>query len=343
MRSSNTIVYLFTISLNIVSILANLGPPKSIKTIFQFPSSLPFSWAENFIIRPNGHFLITRLDVPEVWSLDPYTASASLVYTFPNATVLLGIAEYEPNVYGIAVGNFSLDPIGGVPGSWSVWSLDVTESTAKGHEITAIPPAVFLNGLIAVKPNGHGKHDGFSTLLVADTELGVIYAVDPYTGKYISAITDPSMTPPTPPTPGGPGGINGIKFKDNFLYFTSSDRGLFARLPISVAGGTKVSAAGPVETLATRTRFFDDFTLLDDGTAYLTTDPDNSVIKYRPGSGLTTIAGGLNQTIVAGATACLFGRTEKDKKVLYVTTSGGHGGPVNGTFTEPAKVVAIQF
>jgi hypothetical protein len=88
---------------------------------------------------------------------------------------------------------------------------------------------------------------------------------------------------------------------------------------------------------------YSDFTVLDSGVAYLTTDPDNSVVRYEPGKGLTTIAGGLNQTIVAGATACLFGKAEQDRDVLYVTTSGAHGGPINGTFTEPAKIVAITF
>jgi hypothetical protein len=210
-----------------------LGPPKSIKTIFQFPDSLSFSWAENFVLRPNGTFLITRLDVPEVRSVNQFTAEAALVYTFPNATMLLGIAEYKPSVYGVTVGNFSLDPIGGVPGSWSLWILDLSKATPKGKEITAIPEAVFLNGLIAVEPNAHGKRDGKGkpTLLVTDSALGVVYSVDPSNGKY-SNFTEPSFVPYSPPTPGGPGGINGLKFKDPFLYFTNSDLGLFARLPI---------------------------------------------------------------------------------------------------------------
>jgi hypothetical protein len=319
-----------------------LGPPKSIKTIFQFPASQPNAWAENFIILPNGTFVVSRLDVPEVWNINPFTAESSLIYTFPDAGVILGIAEYEEGVYGVAVGNFSLDPIGGVPKSWSVWSLDLKGSAPKGRKIAAIPDAVFLNGLVAVKPNT-GKGYGQSTILVADSTNGGVYAVDPYTGDSSFAITDVTMTTPTPPTPGGPGGINGIKFLGEYLYFTNSDRGLFARVPLTIVGGTNVSAAGPVESLATRTRFIDDFTVLADGTAFLGTDPDNSVQRYTPGKGFETIVGGLNETIVAGATAALFGVTKKDRNTLYVTTSGGHGGPVNGTFTEPGKIVAISF
>jgi hypothetical protein len=50
----------------------------------------------------------------------------------------------------------------------------------------------------------------------------------------------------------------------------------------------------------------------------------------------------MTEMSVAGCTAAAFGRSKKDGKTLYVTTSGGQAVPVNGTVTEGGKVVAID-
>ena len=44
---------------------------------------------------------------------------------------------------------------------------------------------------------------------------------------------------------------------------------------------------------------------------------------------------------VASPTACVLGKTEADKDVLYITTAGGNVVPVNGQ-TEAAKILAIK-
>lgn len=54
------------------------------------------------------------------------------------------------------------------------------------------------------------------------------------------------------------------------------------------------------------------------------------------------VAGAQQESVVAGAIAGTFGRTSADRHILYVVTDGGLASPINGTFVEPAKVVAVD-
>ncbi len=63
----------------------------------------------------------------------------------------------------------------------------------------------------------------------------------------------------------------------------------------------------------------DDFSFGADGSIYLTTNFDKTVVKISAdGKGKPTIIANID-----GACACQFGRTAADKNVLYVTTSHG--------------------
>ncbi len=63
----------------------------------------------------------------------------------------------------------------------------------------------------------------------------------------------------------------------------------------------------------------DDFTFSYDGSIYLTTNFDKTVVKISPdGKGVPQVVANID-----GACACQFGRTAADKTVLYVTTSHG--------------------
>ena len=78
-----------------------------------------------------------------------------------------------------------------------------------------------------------------------------------------------------------------------------------------------------------------------DGVAFIAENGGNSLERVDVDGTRSLIAGGLNTTVVAGATAAAFGRTWKDQGVVYVVTSGGQAAPVNGTYTEGGKVVAV--
>lgn len=87
----------------------------------------------------------------------------------------------------------------------------------------------------------------------------------------------------------------------------------------------------------------DDFALRNDGTAYIAGFATNAVVEITPARAVSVIAGYLNSTLVAGATAAQFGRRRWDTNTLYVTTSGARLAPVNGTFTEGGKIVALDL
>lgn len=126
----------------------------NISTIFQVDRN--GAWVENLAIRHTGHILATRIDVPELWSIDPSASpnhAGSHLYSIPNATSLLGIAEIEPNVYAVVAGNFSVQKVQATKGSVRRMArVDITNTNTKpdiqASLITRLPEADFLDGLI---------------------------------------------------------------------------------------------------------------------------------------------------------------------------------------------------
>lgn len=76
---------------------------------------------------------------------------------------------------------------------------------------------------------------------------------------------------------------------------------------------------------------------------YLAGSQGNVAIEVKPNGDRKVIAGNLNSTEVAGATSAAFGRTRIDHNILYVVTGGTETAPVNGTYVEPGKVVALDL
>ena len=64
-----------------------------IHEVWQFPND---TWIENLAVRPNGHLLVTMLNTPELYQVDPLDpGEPALIHKFPRALGLLGIAEVE--------------------------------------------------------------------------------------------------------------------------------------------------------------------------------------------------------------------------------------------------------
>lgn len=319
--------------------LPNLQPiPRSnaqIHPIYEFPNE---TWVENLAVRSNGNILVTILTAPQVWSIDPTSHAAELVYEFPEATAALGISELEHDVFAVAVGNLSSTSFKGTKGSWGVWTIDLTclDEDAKVRNAVAIDEALFLNGMTTLSSEP-------GTVLVADSALGVVFSANTTSGKYTTALDEPAFKPNT----SAPFalGINGIHVREEWLYFINSFASpLLGRVPINANG----TAAGPVETVVAGATFHnnlgglaDDFTFDDSGNAFVTTDPSNTLIKVSPAGSVTVVAGGFNQSVIAGDTAAAFGRTVEDRHTLYITTNGGLADPPPGGLVG-GKLVAIE-
>ncbi|KAH0521745.1 hypothetical protein TsFJ059_005685 [Trichoderma semiorbis] len=311
---------------------------KALRDVIVFPNN---TWVENIAVRSNGNLLVTLINLPEVWEVEPLSGSAKLVYSFPNANVSLGIAEVGHDVFAVNVGNFSGAGVG-VPGSWSIWTLDyntgnLSSKKPSGKEI-AIPPAVFLNGLaaLATKPG---------VILTGDSFLGQVFAVDIFSGHYSVAIDVPEFKRNA--TAALQLGINGMKIHDGSLYFTNSLQSpLLAKIPLSVNG----NAAGPVKTIAKSAQYpidigfqADDFAL--DATAehaWVATNPSNFIVRITTATGKQQIvAGGKSDQTVAGATSAAFGRNWYDKQILYIVTDGGLADPSSAGVTG-GKIIALD-
>ena len=87
----------------------------------------------------------------------------------------------------------------------------------------------------------------------------------------------------------------------------------------------------------------DDFALdTTSGTAYVSGNLSNRIIQVIGFGNTEVVLGGLNDITVAGATADAFGRILNELRTLFITTTGAQAAPMNGTFTEGGKVVAVR-
>ena len=300
--------------------------------IHQFPNQ---TWVENLAVRQNGQILVTVLSAPELYQVDPFHSGnpPTLIHRIPGATSLLGIVELQQDVFYVIAGNVSFETLQAINGSYSLWKVemgsgDVVDGAmnppAVVSKVTDIPEGVALNGMAVL-------NESSGLIVIGDAGAGQVFTVDVGTGTYSKTMEDPTMAP----TPSTQLGINGMKIRGGYLYYTTSAQATFNRIPINAADG---SPAGPAEVLA---RFFlgDDFSFDPAGNAYVAQNAVNTVAKVTPGGVVSIVAGSLDSTVVAGSTSTKFGRTPKDRSVLYVTTTGGYLSPV---VLQGGKVVAID-
>lgn len=312
----------------------NNEPQVKVETLFQFPNN--GSWVDNIALRPDGSLLVTRLDVPEVWSIDTTNGNAMLAHSFPNVTSCFGISEIEHDVFAVVVGNFSTKTYTPTAGSFSVQKLDFNKKGAADNErvsdsavashIAALPEAEALNGMATFTKESH-------LVLIADSPKGAVWKVNILTGDYAVALNDTTMMPAKGQSL--PLGVNGLKLVNGYVYYSSTTRMEFCRVKVNAdatpAGDYEVIASGFLP---------DNLDVATDGTAYIATDPQNSVVRISPNGQISLVAGGQLSTEMPGPTSC---RLTPNGKALYVGTSGGQVAPVLGAFMEPGKVVKIVF
>jgi hypothetical protein len=214
-------------------------------------------------------------------------------------------------------------------------------TTTKTVDFNTSPPEIskaadilesgLLNGLTTLP----GVPD---TILIADSTLGAVWKLNIKTGVYSIVIQIPDMS--APPEAALSIGINGLRVRDDYLYFTNTGSISFLRVKIMPEG--TVFPGATVETLYVGDTGVDDFAFDKDGTAFIDTNSGNTVVAVGQDGKSVIVAGALGQLTVAGDTSAVFGRGRGDCDILYVATCGGLASPVNGTVTEPGKVVGID-
>ncbi|KAK5703745.1 hypothetical protein LTR97_002758 [Elasticomyces elasticus] len=325
----------FLLQLLLVHGLPQADNAAPVRLLYEYPVG---TWIENIAVRSNGDLLLTVLNVPHLDQVSPYKANATpeTIHSFPNALSVFGIAEIAPDVFAMAVGNFTLT--GGVqPGSFSIWSVSFTmHDTMEAHKIADLPQATFLNGLCSLPGTGSPKD-----FLVGDIKQGLIYYVDTSTGDYGVAINN-SFTAAVSDPVFGTAGVNGMHVHDGDLFFTNTGQALFAKMHIHTSG-TPAGEPTIVARVLNSSMEFDDFAIKDND-AYLVTGSGNSIerVGLEGTSKGRIVAGSLNSTQFAEPTSCAFGRTEADRHILYVVTAGGLATPVDGDVTVGAQVLAVD-
>ncbi|KAF3036720.1 hypothetical protein E8E12_007421 [Didymella heteroderae] len=317
------------------------GLPLATHTVAQL-SSVP-TWLENIAVRNNGDLLVTQFaPAPVLHTVrSPSLPNATLenIYEFKTITNILGIAETRPDTFVVVGGNATANATGYV-GTFSAWEVNFSKDTVMAHKIVDIPEAMFLNGAVVLP-------DAASIVLIADSQLGLLFRLDTRRRTY-EVIADRPEFKPHPErfnkTVGF--GINGVKIRDRFLYFSNTNLVNIYRVPITEDGYLAKDGKAPVELYADLnavTTFIDDFEIGSGGTVWVVTNDDNTLIAVTPRSRIVeVVAGAKDQLTLAGGTGAAFGRTKKDRHVLYVSTAGGLDAPVNGTLVEPGKVVGLD-
>lgn len=194
---------------------------------------------------------------------------------------------------------------------------------AKREVIHRVEGAGMLNGMTRLR-------DG--VLLASDTKRGSAVRFDISTRTYEVAIEDPTMDGGVPFLGMG---INGLRVHDDHLYYTNSFKGLVCRVPIHPIHGTTL---GPVQLLGKGLKMLDDLAIDDEGTAYVMQWIDGSVVRLPLEGDVQTIATGLDHP-----TSAQFGRTERDRRVLYVSASGNPLKLALKGFFEGGKVYAVPL
>ncbi|KAG5773430.1 hypothetical protein H9Q72_000802 [Fusarium xylarioides] len=238
------------------------------RTIFQLDSQP--TWFENITLRPSGTILATRLDVPEVWEIDPEKSTGSKILRIP-------LPDDIPNPA----------------------LTDLAGEQAKVTKIADMPEIGMINGIATWDEN---------TALVTDCLHGKVYKLSVATGSYNVTLEDDTFTIPADAP--FQVGLNGIKVhrlpEQTYVYYTTTSRFCVYRVPVT----QEVQAAGLVETLAPGLVADDFALARDGTMYVCTNISNTVVRIPATGGEVAVVAGEAKAFDVAGSTACVFGEDE---------------------------------
>jgi hypothetical protein len=321
------------------------GPPLPSHLVHQFPNP---TWIENIAVRCTGQLILTTATTPDVYYVNPASpAKATLIHHFSQNLAAMGITELKPDHFYVLAGNFSLAPLSLGLNTNSVYSIDLSSyhpssnTGAVVKKVADVPKIRFGNGLTTLDASKN-------LVIIADSIAGAVWVLNIQTGEYRILLQEPEMIPP--PSSGPPIGINGVRVLPSssssgnvYIYFDNTNAHLFCRIPLSLS---TLQKTGPVQVLANLTSqglTTDDFALDQaEGVAYVAGQQNQILQIPLEGGPAVDVLGGLDQTVVAGPTSVALARGQGSEGTIYVTTNGGLLSPVNGTYTEGGKVLAVD-
>ena len=335
-RSHPSTLFLLAFFLFHLSLCTNLYPTEE---IYQFPDP---TVVENLAVRPDGSILTTIASAPEIYLFQPKAdrPDPQLIYRFDGSNAVTGIVETSPDVFYVTVTTVNVDdgvfsPVANSSQLWRISFPRRQRDKPRVQKIADLPEVQIPNGLTAL---ASGKR-----LLSADAFQGLVYIIDTATGDVIAPLSDPLFDP----SPDGAFGVNGVEVKGSTLYFTNGFQNVFGKIPIDPVTGIAKHPASVIARALPPAKGYDDFAISPHGdAAYVANPGGNFIEKIDLKTGKQVIvAGKVNSTEISGPTSAAFGRKGNGKvkeRVLYVTTSGDPGFPVDGK-TPGGQLVAVKL
>ncbi|KAI6785493.1 uncharacterized protein J7T54_007136 [Emericellopsis cladophorae] len=234
----------------------------------QLPSDM---WTEGMVVRPNGDVLTTRLEEPDMFSIDIATAAhfenddgtvrPRLLKRFPDANGCFNLCALEGTKreeYAVVTG--FADLARGQFHSWALWRMalppDEGDDKAEYTKIMDIPDAGFLMGIVPVSD---------SIVAIADSIQGRIWRVDLARSECSVLFEDPSLAAPSEASIFG---INKLRFSERFGWFTNTGTGKLYRFPIErTDDGKDIKPVGDVVELAADLENADGLVITPDGSS----------------------------------------------------------------------------
>jgi hypothetical protein len=297
----------------------------------------------NLAVRRDGSILVTAAFQQELWHIPPADARPRagpvLLHTFDQ--VPSGLVETQPDVFHISTSN------GHRAHESFLHRLDLRHwnpgEPVRAETVLQLgDPAGRLAGSCLLAPG---------VTVLADALAGLIWRVDLPAGRgnptarvwlqHVTMRRDPG-SPLTPPQPG----INGVRYaaRTGYLYYTSTARKLFIRVPVDPGSH---DPAGAPECIAGSIHA-DDFCLDEDAdVAYLATHQQNAIerVPLQAGSNARQIVAGepFDEQLV-GPSSAAWGRRPGDYgRTAYVTTDGGLVAPPTDDMVRPARLLRAEW
>ena len=263
-------------------------------------------WIECLAVRSSGAILATRLDVPELWTVDPIAKTSSKVASFPNALGLTGVAETSPDVFAVVAGNFSTTTFDTGIGSWAIWKLDLTGAAPMTSLVKAVPEAGFLIGATAFNND---------TAFIADAGNGAVYRISMTTGAYEIVLQDRTMQAPADAFIAE--GIHGLRYvpQTGSVYFTNTFGSTYNKFSVDRKTGKPIVFSG-VTTITTKVETPEDLAIVD-GAAFIMSLNGGGIFRVTENAVRTKIVK------VTSGSSVAFGRGATDKRTMYFSNSSG--------------------
>ena len=309
-------------------------------TVAAFPRYCPL---DNLAVRRDGSILVTAAFQQELWYVPPAGARPRgrpvLAHTFDR--MASGLVETQPDVFHVSTSSgpraheFFLDRL-------DLRRWNPGEPVRVETVLQLGDPVGSLAGSCLLAPG---------VMVLADSLAGLLWRVDLSAGhgdatarvwlQHETMRCDPG-SPLVPPQLG----IKAVRYaaRTGYLYYTSTARKLFMRVPVDPGSHDPAGAPGCVASSIVA----DDFCLDEDvGVAYLTMHQQNAIERVplqADGDARQIVAGEPFDEQLVGPSSAVWGRRHRDYgRIAYVTTDGGLVAPPTDDMVRPARLLRAEL